>query len=177
MATDGRDALGDTLSVKLLTYPFTEWSPPRAGSAPAPNRNLHGTIRTLDRVGEAVDLTCLQPRDTMMYYAHCEEGLVSRDGYVLVDDSMRPRFAANLSDPAPGKPRAHFDKEWPWVLVSAPRARRPRPRTLLTLAPPALALQAPPQINVDSILSSNRLDVSRARGAARPASRPPSDCF
>ena len=100
------------LSVTLLTYPFTVWTPSTPGA-----RNLHGTIRTLDRVGEAVDLTCVQPRDVMTYYAHCEEGLVSRDGWVLVDDSVRPRLHPK-ADPPEGpwdKPRRHPDAEWPWV--------------------------------------------------------------
>jgi hypothetical protein len=100
------------LSVELLTYPFTTWTPSTVAT-----RNLHGTIRTLDRVGEAVDLTCVTPRDVMTYYAHCEEGLVSRDGWVLVDDSVRPRLHPR-ADPPEGPwdvPRRHPDGEWPWV--------------------------------------------------------------
>ena len=100
------------LTVTLLTYPFTTWTPTTPGV-----RNLHGTIRTLDRVGEAVDLTCVQPRDVMTYYAHCEEGLVSRDGWVLVDDSVRPRLHPTADSPEGpfSAPRRHPDPDWPWV--------------------------------------------------------------
>ena len=55
----------DNLSVELLVYPFSMWVPGTSAAG-----NLHGTIRTLDRVGEAVDLTCVVPRDAMTYYAH-----------------------------------------------------------------------------------------------------------
>lgn len=50
----------------------------------------------------------------MTYYAHCEEGLVSRDGWVIMDDSLRPRFdgpGGPAGSPAP----ARYDREWPWV--------------------------------------------------------------
>ena len=98
------------LSIRQLTFPFAVWMPltPATG-------NMHGTIRTLDRVGEAVDLTCLVPRDAMTYYAHCEEGLVSRDGWVLMDDSLRPRLHPEADDArAPGAKR-HPYGDWPWV--------------------------------------------------------------
>lgn len=100
----------DNLRITLRVFPFTVWTPgsPRG-------RNLHGTIRTLDRVGEAVDLTCVLPRDAMTYYAHCEEGLISRDGWVVIDDSLRPRLDPNVSA-TPDEPAAHVDKEWPWVI-------------------------------------------------------------
>jgi hypothetical protein len=95
------------LSIRLLEYPFTVWQPltPARG-------NLHGTIRTLDRVGEAVDLTCVVPRDAMTYYAHCEEGLASRDGWVVMDDSLRPRLHVQ---PDQQHPKRHQNSEWPWV--------------------------------------------------------------
>jgi alpha-glucosidase len=48
--------------------------------------NLHGTIRTLDGVRNEVSL---------------DPGLLSRDGWVLVDDTERPLFD---------------NSEWPWVL-------------------------------------------------------------
>ncbi|MDZ7292287.1 MAG: glycoside hydrolase family 31 protein [candidate division KSB1 bacterium] len=48
--------------------------------------NLYGTIRTLDGVRGAVPL---------------ESGLLSRDGWVLVDDTERPLFD---------------DSDWPWVM-------------------------------------------------------------
>ena len=99
------------LSVRLKSFPFTTWRP----GAPAAG-NLHGTVRTLDRVGEALDLTCLVPRDYMTYYAHCEEGLASRDGWVVVDDSLRPRFEAPGSTSA-RKPDADWD--WPGAAPAA----------------------------------------------------------
>jgi hypothetical protein len=102
--------LSSGLSIRLLTYPFSVWMPltPSKG-------NLHGTIRTLDRVGEAVDLTCLVPRDAMTYYAHCEEGLVSRDGWVVVDDSLRPRLHPEADNSTEGGTRRHPFGDWPWV--------------------------------------------------------------
>lgn len=102
-AAPGSSFVDGNLVVKLRAFPFTVWTP----SSPK-GRNLHGTIRTLDRVGEAVDLTCVIPRDAMTYYAHCEEGLISRDGWVLVDDSLRPRLE-------PKGAAAHKETEWPWV--------------------------------------------------------------
>jgi len=98
------------LSIKLLVYPFTIWLPMTPSKA-----NLHGTIRTLDRVGEAVDLTCVIPKDAMTYYTHCEDGFASKDGWVLMDDSLRPRLHMD-ADPADEKgPRRHPKQDWPWV--------------------------------------------------------------
>jgi hypothetical protein len=87
------------LKVTLLVAPFTVWTPKSK-----PDGNLHGTIRTLDRVGHAVDLKCQPPTTAMIYYTHCEEGFASRDGWVLVDDSFRPRFDTASTDP-----------EWTWL--------------------------------------------------------------
>jgi len=98
------------LSIRQLVYPFAVWMP----LTPAKG-NLHGTIRTLDRVGEAVDLTCLIPKDAMTYYAHCEEGLVSRDGWVLMDDSLRPRLHPDADTSKTTGPRRHPYQDWPWV--------------------------------------------------------------
>lgn len=59
----------------------------------------------------------------MTYYAHCEEGLASTDGWVIVDDSLRPRFDTR-TDPAEVKKSPdtrHSDPEWPWVR-GAPQA-------------------------------------------------------
>eukprot|EP00117_Sycon_ciliatum_P025367 scpid31380/ scgid21071/ Alpha-xylosidase len=53
--------------------------------------NLLGTARTLDgnRGAENMDLNCLtNPRADL----HCTLGLVSRDGYVVVDDTGSPKF-------------------------------------------------------------------------------------
>ena len=93
------------LRISLLVEPFSEWTP-----AVEQTGNLHGTIRTLDRVGSAVDLKCVPPTTAMVYYTHCEEGFASRDGWVLVQDTLRPRFDG-----------AQADKDWTW-LKSAPPA-------------------------------------------------------
>lgn len=69
----------------------------RAGDAPT--GSLHGTIRTLDRVGKTVGLGCTQP--AYMNDSHCEEGVVSRDGWAVVDDSMGARWDT-LAYPSPG---------------------------------------------------------------------------
>lgn len=50
----------------------------------------HGTIRTLDDRVKSLDLTCLQP--SWVNDSHCEEGLVSRDGWALIEDGPRPRL-------------------------------------------------------------------------------------
>ena len=60
----------------------------RAGDAPL--GSLHGTIRTLDRVGKTVGLRCTQP--AYRNDSHCEEGVASRDGWAVVDDSLGPRW-------------------------------------------------------------------------------------
>ena len=52
-----------SLKVNLLTEPFSTWVP-----GADPKGNLHGTIRTLDRVGHAVDLKCPPVTTTMIYY-------------------------------------------------------------------------------------------------------------
>jgi alpha-glucosidase (family GH31 glycosyl hydrolase) len=116
----------NSLSVSLLTFPFGTWQPGSVDSG-----NLHGTIRTLDRVGESLDLTCLVPRDYMTYYAHCEEGLVSIDGWVVVDDSIRPRFDTN-EDGSSDRHDRHSDKTWDWV-------------------------RAPPSQNVDAALAGRQM--------------------
>lgn len=61
--------------------------------------NLLGTVRTLDGVDGSIELNCSrQPKWTLF----CTEGLVSRSGWVLVDDSWRPLL--------------NGDKEWDWVI-------------------------------------------------------------
>jgi alpha-glucosidase (family GH31 glycosyl hydrolase) len=59
----------------------TSWHPGMPDTA-----NLKGTVRTLDGVEGSIQL---------------EPGLLSRDGWVLVDDSQRPLFDAS---------------DWPWVM-------------------------------------------------------------
>lgn len=84
------DALtADTLLIELMVngQPVT-WRP-----GMPEGRNLRGTTRTLDGVSGACPL---------------EPGLVSRDGWVLVDDSQRP-----LLD----------NSDWPWAVA------RPAPQT------------------------------------------------
>lgn len=130
---DGSNSLSsftpESLSIQLKRYPYTTWRP---GSTP--KGNLHGTIRTLDRVGESVDLTCMVPRDTLTYYAHCEEGLLSKDGWTLIDDSLRPRFDTE-TDPSivyKAEHTRHSDPEWPWM-------------------------KGPPSVNIDSATSGRPL--------------------
>ncbi|HEX9108824.1 MAG TPA: TIM-barrel domain-containing protein, partial [Longimicrobiales bacterium] len=75
----------DNLEVRLKAPPGTVWHPGVADTA-----NLRGTTRTLDGASGPVKL---------------EPGLLSRDGWVVVDDSERP-----LLDASP----------WPWVVRRAP---------------------------------------------------------
>ena len=53
-----------------------------------PNGNLLGTIRTLDTLGPT-NLNCSTFIDPD---AHCEYGLVSRDGWAVFDDTKTPRL-------------------------------------------------------------------------------------
>jgi hypothetical protein len=92
----------------------------RAGDKPA--GSLHGTIRTLDRVGKTVGLGCTQP--AYRNDSHCEEGVASRDGWAVVDDSLGPRWEGGAPAPAA---RAGG---WPWVsgpaeMPTAPGATPP----------------------------------------------------
>jgi alpha-glucosidase (family GH31 glycosyl hydrolase) len=59
--------------------------------------NLLGTTRTLDRTKDAIPL---------------EPGLVSRDGWVVVDDSTRPLFDSGNFSFSNG-----LQSEWPWLLT------------------------------------------------------------
>lgn len=62
------------------------------------NGNLKGTIRTLDGIGGPIELDCFkQPRADL----HCQLGLISTDGYVVVDDTYHPQFD---------------NSDWPWVI-------------------------------------------------------------
>lgn len=51
---------------ELLVAPFTKFDPstPKTG-------NLHGTFRTLDRVGDPIDLACPPLTSFYVYYCHC----------------------------------------------------------------------------------------------------------
>ena len=87
----------ETLSIKLLAS-GTIWHP-----GIRPDGSLHGTIRTLDRVGSTVGLRCTQP--AYLNDSHCEEGVVSTDGWAVIDDSIGPRWdTLNYAQSA-----------WPWV--------------------------------------------------------------
>ena len=66
----------------------------------APTGSLHGTIRTLDRIGKQLSLVCTQAphvNDT-----HCVEGPLSKDGWAVIDDSLGARFE-------------DLGQAWPWV--------------------------------------------------------------
>jgi hypothetical protein len=83
-----------SLSMTVKSTGF-EWRP-----GAKPSGSLHGTIRTLDRVGKPLSLVCAQAphvNDT-----HCVEGVLSRDGWAVVDDSLSPRWGP-------------LDTAWPWV--------------------------------------------------------------
>ncbi|KAL5486960.1 hypothetical protein EMCRGX_G019505 [Ephydatia muelleri] len=73
------------------------WQPTPGANATL-NGNLLGTVRTLDGVNGSVDLNCYeQPRADL----HCQLGLVSSNGYVVIDDSGHPQFDG---------------ADWPWVV-------------------------------------------------------------
>lgn len=70
------------------------------------SKRLHGTIRTLDTENSngPVNLDCLQAGPKYIYDTHCALGLISREGYVVLDDSI----AAEM-DQTDG---------WPWLKKS-----------------------------------------------------------
>lgn len=84
----------------MLNGKKVSWSP-----QPTWNRtvggNLLGTFRTLDGDGgdESINLDCYQNTRPDL---HCTLGLVSRDGYVVVDDTNSPQFD---------------NSSWPWVHI------------------------------------------------------------
>jgi hypothetical protein len=94
---NGKSFTTANLQVSLqLNGQTVSWAP-----EPTWNRtlggNLLGTIRTLDGVNGSIDLDCYtQSRGDL----HCQLGLVSRDGYVVVDDTHHPQFD---------------NSSWPWV--------------------------------------------------------------
>ena len=84
----------------VLNGKKVSWSP-----LPTWNRtiggNLLGTFRTLDGDSgdESINLDCYQnPRPDL----HCTLGLISKDGYVVLDDTNSPQFD---------------NSSWPWVYV------------------------------------------------------------
>ncbi len=73
----------------------------------APSGNLQGTTRTLDG---ALGNKTREP---------IGEGLISRDGWVVVDDSTRPLFDSDNFDFTQGE-----KSEWPWVMERPAGARQ-----------------------------------------------------
>ena len=90
---DGERFTAENLSITLnVAGQKTTWHPDLPD-----NGNLGGTTRTLDRVkGAKMDL---------------EPGLLSRDGWTLIDDSQRPLF-----DSADFSMSAGEQSPWPWAL-------------------------------------------------------------
>lgn len=84
----------ETLRARIHMYAnaeSVEWWPGK----PNP-RQLPGTVRTLDNSNGAVDLQCNALPETLRAGAkddaHCAMGLISRDGWVLLDDTNTGRF-------------------------------------------------------------------------------------
>jgi alpha-glucosidase len=73
------------------------WAPEPAATAGL-RGNLLGTIRTLDGVNGTINLDCYTQNRSDL---HCQLGLVSRDGFVVVDDTHHPHFN---------------EEDWPWVV-------------------------------------------------------------
>ena len=65
---------------------FTSWAPGMTNSG-----NLLGTIKSLDEVGP-ISLNCTQVETVRVHdeSLHCTWGLVSRDGWVVVNDTASP---------------------------------------------------------------------------------------
>ena len=99
LSTDGRTLIIRTAALNL-TYaigkPFSHntlsvsgswgvWTP---GSGLAGKGNLLGTIKSLDQLG-VISLNCTDNNATRVHdeSLHCEWGLVSRDGWSVIDDS------------------------------------------------------------------------------------------
>jgi len=62
--------------------------------------NLRGTIRTLDRIKGRASKTALihKSREGKISTVELEEGILSRDGWAIVDESTRHLFEKNASD-------------------------------------------------------------------------------
>lgn len=71
----GQPLSADSLQIRLLTRPFTEW---HYGEQPL--LNLGGTVSTLDRVDGACDI---------------DDGICALDGFALIDDSKSARLLQN----------------------------------------------------------------------------------
>ena len=90
--TDGKFTADDLTVSFRLNRKEVVWKPGMEDTG-----NLLGTARTLDTARGAVQL---------------EPGLISRDGWTLVDDSARPLF-----DSADFSFRAGEQSAWPWVVL------------------------------------------------------------
>ena len=100
--SDGRFT-AQNLSVKLtLNGQPVVWHPGMADTG-----NLLGTTRTLDDTKGEGSVGPIEP------------GLISRDGWVLVDDSTRPLFDSSDFSFARGE-----QSPWPWVLLRPPGERQ-----------------------------------------------------
>jgi alpha-glucosidase (family GH31 glycosyl hydrolase) len=64
-----------------------QWYPGKANSG-----NLLGTIRTLDTQNGSVQLDCAQQTNKDLF---CTYGLISKDGWVVVDETNRPVMSPN----------------------------------------------------------------------------------
>eukprot|EP01105_Mastigella_eilhardi_P015031 TRINITY_DN3416_c0_g1_i1.p1 TRINITY_DN3416_c0_g1~~TRINITY_DN3416_c0_g1_i1.p1 ORF type:complete len:312 (-),score=69.80 TRINITY_DN3416_c0_g1_i1:23-958(-) len=84
------------ITVKALS---TTWKP-----GDKPTGNLLGTIRTLDKVRGPTNLDCNSMTKNELADSHCTMGLISRDGWTLVDDSSN----AVLDN-----------SSWPWIVKQA----------------------------------------------------------
>ena len=100
---DGGKFSADDLSVAFaLDGRTTTWRPGMADT-----ENLQGTTRTLDG---ALGSKTKEP---------IGEGLISRAGWVVVDDSTRPLFDSDNFAFAKGE-----ESEWPWVVLRSPGERQ-----------------------------------------------------
>jgi len=82
----------------------------------APTGNLLGTIRTLDTINGATNLYCPSMTQSQLTDSHCTLGLISRDGWVLINDTASPRLDSQSwrwfkSDPANNETCALADSE------------------------------------------------------------------
>ena len=90
-----------------ITYPISSGGT-RSANWSAINKqevdgNLYGTFRTLD--GDSTDETnLLDCANSDRTDQHCTYGVISRNGYALVDDTHMPSYD---------------DSEWPWVMPTA----------------------------------------------------------
>ena len=99
---DGRFTAGNLSVELLLNGKLIDWHPGMDASG-----NLLGTTRTLDRIaGDKLD----EPMDP---------GLVSRDGWSIVDDTKQPLFTSSDFSFAAGE-----KSPWPWVVLRTPDDRQ-----------------------------------------------------